>query len=173
MVCVLALYVNMVDVKEVMTDDEPLAFDLIERMFFGYRDFVGVADAALAETGYGRAHHRVLHFVDRNPGLTVGELLSILKVTKQGIARVLRTLVDDGLIETTTGPLDRRERRLATTAAGHALARQLAHLQTRRIEAALATLPSDARQIVAQFLTGLVDESERAEVRTRIEGARS
>lgn len=162
----------MVDVKESEAGEDPLAFDLIERMFFGYRDFVGVADDALAETGYGRAHHRVLHFVDRNPGLTVGELLAILKVTKQGLARVLRTLVEDGLIEATPGPLDRREKRLATTAAGHDLARHLARLQTVRIEAALEGLPADARETVARFLAGLVDAAEREEVIARIEGGR-
>jgi DNA-binding MarR family transcriptional regulator len=162
----------MVDVKESEAGEETLAFDLIERVFFGYRDFVGVADAALAETGYGRAHHRVLHFVERNPGLTVGELLAILKVTKQGVARVLRTLVEDGLIEATPGPLDRREKRLATTEAGRNLARHLARLQTARIEAALEGLPPDAREIVARFLAGLVDEEEREEVIARIEGGR-
>jgi len=162
----------MVDVKNSDADAEPLAFDLIERMFFGYRDFVGVADAALAETGYGRAHHRVLHFVDRNPGLTVGELLAILKVTKQGVARVLRTLVEDGLVEATPGPLDRREKRLATTEAGHDLVRHLARLQTARIEAALEGLPADARDTVARFLAGLVDDAEREEVIARIQGGR-
>jgi len=162
----------MVDQKNVQPANGALAFDLIERMFFGYRDFVGVADAALAETGYGRAHHRVLHFVDRNPGLTVGELLAILKVTKQGLARVLRTLVEDGLIEASPGPLDRREKRLATTEAGRNLARHLARLQTARIEAALEGLPDGARETVARFLAGLVDEAEREAVIARIEGGR-
>lgn len=163
----------MVDVKNSGAGADALAFDLIERMFFGYRDFVGVADAALAQTGYGRAHHRVLHFVDRNPGLTVGELLAILKVTKQGVARVLRTLVEDGLIEATPGPLDRREKRLATTQAGRDLARHLARLQTARIEAALEGLPPEGREIVARFLAGLVDEAEREAVIARIEGGRT
>lgn len=163
----------MVDVKNSGAGADALAFDLIERMFFGYRDFVGVADAALAQTGYGRAHHRVLHFVDRNPGLTVCELLAILKVTKQGVARVLRTLVEDGLIEATPGPLDRREKRLATTQAGRDLARHLARLQTARIEAALEGLPPEGREIVARFLAGLVDEAEREAVIARIEGGRT
>lgn len=162
----------MVDQKNSEPANDRLAFDLIERMFFGYRDFVGVADAALAETGYGRAHHRVLHFVDRNPGLTVGELLAILKVTKQGLARVLRTLIEDGLIEASPGPLDRREKRLTTTKSGRDLARHLARLQTERIEAALEGLPEDARETVARFLAGLVDEAEREAVIARIEGGR-
>lgn len=152
--------------------DSELAFDLIERLFFGYRDFVGVADARLDEMGYGRAHHRVLHFVDRHPGLTVGELLTILKVTKQGVARVLKTLVDDGLIEVRAGEQDRREKRLQTTNAGHALARALAHLQTLRIESALEPLGWEARRTVAAFLAGLVDEDDRVAVLERIAGGR-
>ena len=163
----------MVDVKISRQESEPaLAFDLIEWIFFGYRDFVGIADARLVETGYGRAHHRVLHFVDRHPGLTVGELLAILKVTKQGVSRVLRTLVDDGLIEVRSGEFDRREKRLATTAEGHALARELARIQTDRIEAALATMRPDAREVVAKFLAGLVDRTDRPAVMKRIEGGR-
>lgn len=162
----------MVDVKkEAGLPPEP-AFDLIERMFFGYRDFVGVADAALAATGYGRAHHRVLHFVDRHPGLTVGELLAILKVTKQGLSRTLKTLLDDEMIAAEPGPDDRREKRLRTTERGHALARRLARLQTARIDAALATLPPDGRAVVADFLAALVDEGERESVVKRIDGTR-
>ncbi|MEM0909109.1 MAG: MarR family transcriptional regulator [Pseudomonadota bacterium] len=152
--------------------DADLAFDLIERMFFGYRDFVGVADDALTQTGYGRAHHRVLHFVDRHPGLTVGELLSILKVTKQGLSRVLKTLVDDGLIKAEPGVEDRREKRLSTTSEGHDLARHLVRLQTMRIDAALAAAGPEHRATIAAFLAGLVNDDERDDVLARIEGGR-
>lgn len=162
--------VNDVDVKN--REEGALAYDIIERLFFGYRDFVGLADEALAETPYGRAHHRVLHFVDRNPELTVGELLAILKVTKQGLSRTLRTLVDDGMIAAEPGPFDRREKRLSTTDQGHALAQHLARLQTVRIEAALAALPPGGRETVARFLAHLVDENERAAVLSRIDGSR-
>lgn len=162
----------MVDLKKLESSGkqpcEP-AFDIIERIFFGYRDFVGVADEALSQTGYGRAHHRVLHFVDRHPGLTVGELLQILKVTKQGLARVLTRLVNDGLIKTSPGPEDRREKRLTTTADGHRLARHLATLQTARVEAAVAAAGPDARPVIAAFLAALVDPEEKAAVLSRIE----
>jgi DNA-binding MarR family transcriptional regulator len=160
----------MVDVKICTHEPDPLAFDVIERMFFGYRDFVGVADAALAEIGYGRAHHRVLHFVDRHPGLTVGELLAILKVTKQGVAKTLKTLTDDGLIRVRPGETDRREKRLETTERGHALAHELARLQTERIEAALAVAGPAARGPVCRFLAALVDEADRPAVARRLEG---
>jgi DNA-binding MarR family transcriptional regulator len=152
--------------------DPAAAFDMIERLFYGYRDFVGIADAHLAGLGYGRAHHRVLHFVDRNPGLTVGELLAILKVTKQGVARVLKTLIDDGLIEVRPGPRDRREKRLAPTPKGAALAHELMEIQGRWIAGALAPLEPGARDTVARFLAGLVEPGERAAVLARIAAGR-
>ena len=98
--------------------------DLIELLFFAYRDFISDPDAILAKSDFGRAHHRVLHFVNRNPGLTVADLLDILKITKQSLARVLKELVDSGFIEQRTGPQDRRQRLLFATAAGQALSRE-------------------------------------------------
>src|SRR5882724_9246951 len=83
---------------------------VIELLFFAYRDFTSEADAALAELGLGRAHHRVLHFVNRHPGLRVADLLEILKITKQSLARVLKQLVDEGWIEQKAGERDRRQR---------------------------------------------------------------
>src|SRR3954469_19636125 len=70
----------------------------IELFYFAYRDFTCDPDAILEQYGFGRAHHRVLHFVHRNPGLKVAELLEILKITKQSLARVLKQLVDEGFI---------------------------------------------------------------------------
>jgi MarR family len=87
--------------------DEP-DYRLIELMFFGYRDFVAEADRILESYGFGRAHHRVLHFVNRNPGLTVARLLDILGITKQALARVLKDLIEGGLIEQLSGDTDRR-----------------------------------------------------------------
>ena len=80
------------------------AYDLIELLFFAYRDFIGDADALLAKISFGRAHHRVLHFVNRHPGMRVADLLDILKITKQSLGRVLRELVDDGYITQRAGP---------------------------------------------------------------------
>ena len=82
--------------------EEP-AYDLIELFFFAYRDFVGDPDRILADFGFGRAHHRVLHFVDRQPGLTIAELLDILRITKQSLNRVLKELIEKGFIESRTG----------------------------------------------------------------------
>ena len=90
----------------------------IEAMFFAYRAFTADPDRILAERGYGRAHHRALHFVHRSPGIRVADLMDILGVTKQSLNRVLRALVEDGLVESRPGTRDRRERRLRVTPAG-------------------------------------------------------
>jgi DNA-binding MarR family transcriptional regulator len=138
--------------------DEAALLALVELMFFAYRDFTGEADAALAAYGLGRAHHRVLHFVNRRPGIRVADLLALLKITKQSLARVLRTLVEDGWIVQQPGPDDRRERLLTLTARGGALAAELARLQTGRIAAALGGGDSAT---VRAFLAALVAPAER------------
>src|ERR1700740_901047 len=114
-------------------------WDLIELLFFAYRDFVGDPAEVLAKLGFGRAHHRVLHFVNRNPGMKVAELLGILKITKQSLGRVLKQLIDESYVEQRKGA-DRRQRLLFVTAKGEALALKLAGLQTARIGRALAGL---------------------------------
>lgn len=108
----------------------------IELLFFAYRDFTSDPDRILAPLGMGRAHHRVVHFVGRTPGMTVGELLAILKITKQSLARVLGQLIREGYIVQRPGPTDRRERRLHLTASGQALERRLSEPQRRRVAAA-------------------------------------
>jgi DNA-binding MarR family transcriptional regulator len=140
----------------------PVPYDLIELLFFAYRDFVGEADLVLDAYGFGRAHHRVLHFVDRLPGLTIAELLDILRITKQSLNRVLRDLVEAGLVEQRAGIADRRRRLLATTSAGHALARELARAQGARIEEALNG--AGGRETVRRFLAGMVSEADREHV---------
>ena len=137
------------------------ATDIIELLFFAYRDFISDPDAILAQYGFGRAHHRIVHFVDRNPGLTVADLLDILKITKQSLGRVLKQLVDSGFIVQVPGPRDRRQRRLHTTESGAALARRLSEPQSRRIRDALQTLRPEDRATVARFLFAMIDPPER------------
>ena len=144
-----------------MTDDKPL-FEIIELLFFAYRDFIGDPDALLDQYAFGRAHHRVLHFVNRNPGMTVAELLDILKITKQSLGRVLKELVEAGLIEQQTGEIDRRQRLLFATASGSALALRLAEPQSRRIDAALAGLGPEGAESARKFLTMMINEDDRA-----------
>ncbi len=153
---------------EAETGDARIPYDLIELFFFAYRDFVGDPDRRLAEIGFGRAHHRVLHFVDRNPGLTIAELLDILKITKQSLNRVLKELVEQGHVEAKAGRADRRQRHLATTARGKALARELAEAQAARIGPAVAALPAGGRTVIETYLTQMIDPDERRGVLARI-----
>ena len=147
------------------------AFDLIELLFFAYRDFVGDADEILAKFGFGRAHHRVLHFVNRNPGMKVADLLDILKITKQSLGRVLKQLLDEGYVEQKEGATDRRHRLLYVTAKGEALASRLAALQTVRIDRALAEVGAGDRDLVRRFLIAMLNSDQRGDVVRLIEGA--
>ncbi len=139
-------------------------WDLIELLFFAYRDFVGDPDEVLATLGFGRAHHRVLHFVNRNPGMKVADLLDVLKITKQSLGRVLKQLIDEGYIVQKEGANDRRQRLLFVSAAGEALAMKLAGLQTERISRVLAELGPDAREAARCFLAGMIDAADRDRV---------
>jgi DNA-binding MarR family transcriptional regulator len=139
-------------------------WDLIELLFFAYRDFVGDPDEVLAKLAFGRAHHRVLHFVNRNPGMKVAELLDVLKITKQSLGRVLKQLIDDGYIVQREGENDRRQRLLHVTPAGEALAMQLAGLQTARIAAVLAELGPGGQEAARRFLAGMINAGDRDRV---------
>lgn len=176
-------YVNMADITRDPTaarrngprpdtpEDEALRAagraDLIthvELLFFAYRDFTGDPDAVLAQYGFGRAHHRVLHFVHRNPGLRVANLLEILKITKQSLARVLRQLVGEGFVTQRAGAEDRRERLLYATVKGTRLAERLTDLQVRRVEAALKAAGPEAEAATKRFLLAMISEEDRAQV---------
>lgn len=143
--------------------DEPI-MEAIELLFFGYRDFVSDPDVILTSYEFGRAHHRVVHFVGRNPGITVAELLSILLITKQSLARVLRQLIERGFIEQKTGEKDRRQRRLYLTAAGLDLWRRLLEPQHRRVRRAFAAAGPNAERAWRDVLLALLDEEHRPEV---------
>jgi DNA-binding MarR family transcriptional regulator len=160
------------DVPAGEPDQSEPDYEMIELVFFAYRDFVGEADRLLARYGFGRAHHRVLHFVNRNPGLTIAALLDILGITKQSLARVLNDLIDNGFIAQRAGLADRRQRLLHVTDKGLALAGELAARQSARIAAALAPIPPEQRDAVRLFLTGLIDPAARAGVVTLARGGR-
>jgi DNA-binding MarR family transcriptional regulator len=149
------------------------AYDLIELLFFAYRDFIGDADERLAGLGFGRAHHRVLHFVNRHPAMRVADLLDILKITKQSLGRVLRDLVEEGFVIQKAGPADRRQRLLFLTPKGEALARDLALLQTRRFARALHECGPGARDAARTFLAAMIDPAAREEVERLIARAGS
>lgn len=145
--------------------------NIIELLFFAYRDFTGEADTLLDDFGFGRAHHRVLHFVHRNPGLRVADLLDILKITKQSLARVLKQLIDEGFISQEAGVSDRRERLLYVTPQGRSLASRLLALQTERIRSAMAGNGPDAQAAVENFLLAVVSPEDRETVTRLISGS--
>jgi DNA-binding MarR family transcriptional regulator len=157
--------------KDGVLEERP-AYDLIELLFFAYRDFVGDPDRILTDYGFGRAHHRVLHFVDRQPGLTIAELLDILKITKQSLNRVLKELIGKGFVESRTGTADRRQRLLFTTPEGHELALRLAKLQTRRIMRALSDAPGELKAAASRFLFAMIDPADRPRVEEILRGER-
>jgi DNA-binding MarR family transcriptional regulator len=133
----------------------------IEAMFFAYRGFTADPDRILAEKGYGRAHHRALHFIHRSPGTTVNNLLTILGVTKQSLNRVLRTLVADGLVISKIGQIDKRERHLHLTALGAELERALSDAQRDRMRAAYRAAGPEAVAGFRQVLEAMMDEDMR------------
>ncbi|MEL6920351.1 MAG: MarR family transcriptional regulator [Pseudomonadota bacterium] len=132
--------------------------DIIELLFFAYRDFTADADAILADMGLGRAHHRALHFINRKPGLSVAELLDLLGITKQGLARVLRDLVNAGFVIQTPSKHDGRRRLLQLSPHGTDLINRLRAPQSRRIKAALAGRDTDAT-VVRAFLNRMLNEA--------------
>lgn len=130
-----------------------------EAMFFAYRGFTRDPDEVLAKEGYGRAHHRALHFIHRWPGTTVNNLLAILGVTKQSLNRVLRTLTEDGLVISEVGEEDRRERHLTLTEKGRALELQLAEVQNARMRTAFRDAGPEAVQGFRRVLEAMMDET--------------
>jgi len=139
-----------------------LDFRMIELLFFAYREFTADADSILVRYGFGRAHHRVLHFVNREPGLTIAELLEILQITKQSLSRVLRQLIDEDFIRQIPGDEDRRQRRLYPTMKGRQLAVELSRAQVRRIDQALAETGAEDLGPIATFLAAMANDRESA-----------
>jgi len=133
----------------------------IELLFFAYRDFTGDPDAVLADRGYGRAHHRAIHFIKRRPGITVAGLLDILAVTKQSLNRVLRQLVDDGLVISATGIADRRQRHLTLSPAGEQLEHQLSDPQRARLRRAYSEAGPEAVAGFRAVLEQMINEAGR------------
>jgi len=144
------------------SDAELLAY--AELFFFAYRDFTRDPDAILQDFGFGRAHHRVLHFVTQHSGLRVADLLDVLKITKQSLGRVLKQLIGKGYIVQRAGRVDRRERLLYPTAAGRALTKRLAAPQLVRLAEALDAAGPGADVVVRRFLQAMINAEERPKV---------
>lgn len=133
----------------------------IEAMFFAYRGFTADPDRILENYAYGRAHHRAIHFINRSPGTTVNNLLSVLGVTKQSLNRVLRALIEDGLVESRVGKRDKRERHLYLTEAGVELEQELSTAQRARMRAAYRTVGPEAVAGFRQVLEAMMDPDLR------------
>ena len=133
-------------------------------LFFAYRDFTNVADVILDELGLGRAHHRALHFIGHNSGITVTELLAILRITKQSLARVLGTLVERGYVSQMQGRVDRRQRLLSLTADGQALERRLFERQRERLVGAYRDAGPASVEGFRKVMRGIMDDAARAYV---------
>lgn len=149
-----------------LSHDQERILSLMELFYFAYRDFTGESDEVLEKIGFGRAHHRVIHFVHHYPGLRVADLLNILKITKQSLARVLKQLIDQNYISQRHGHNDRRERLLFTTTKGQNLAQKLAIPQIDRFIHAIGTLDAKERITVEKFLFSLIDKDHRHDVYT-------
>lgn len=144
----------------------------IEAMFFAYRGFTADPDRILSDMAYGRAHHRAVHFINRAPGTTVNNLLNILGVTKQSLNRVLRTLIEDGLVESRVGQADRRERHLFLTEEGKALEQKLSDAQRARMRAAFRDAGPEAVAGFRKVLEAMMDrEMRRTHDRLRDNGS--
>lgn len=139
----------------------------IEMLFFAYRDFTAEPDRILAEYDFGRAHHRVIYFVGRNPGLAVSELLDILQITKQSLSRVLGQLVREGFVEQKAGTQDRRRRHLHLTARGYELERRLTETQAARFARAYRAAGAEAVEGFRTVMQGLINERDRSRFENR------
>ncbi|WP_146588297.1 MarR family winged helix-turn-helix transcriptional regulator [Puniceibacterium confluentis] len=142
----------------------------IEAMFFAYRGFTADPDLILQEMSYGRAHHRAIHFIHCAPGTTVNNLLAILGVTKQSLNRVLRTLIEDGLVESRVGRMDKRERHLFLTETGQGLEQRLSDAQRSRMRAAYRQAGPDAVAGFRRVLEAMMDSEMRRQYKSLREG---
>jgi DNA-binding MarR family transcriptional regulator len=147
-------------IETALTKQDAQQLDIIELFFFAYRDFTADPDLILEKLTFGRAHHRVLYFVNRKPGMTVAELLEVLKITKQSLARVLKQLIDTDHIVQIPGPRDRRQRELYPTHKGRELALELAAPQSRRISSALEQIGPAERGVIEHFLRAMVNPAQ-------------
>jgi DNA-binding MarR family transcriptional regulator len=157
-------YVNMADIISRSESEEQQVVELIELLFFAYRDFISDPDTILADLGFGRAHHRIIHFVGRNPGMTVAQLLDILRITKQSLARVLKELIEKKYVYQREGDQDRRQRLLHLTREGETLRSRLMAPQIARIRRAVEESGPGSPTHYRSVLFHLISPENRAAV---------
>ncbi|MDO7840807.1 MarR family transcriptional regulator [Sphingomonas immobilis] len=133
----------------------------LELLYFGNSNLTRSIDQGLHDQGLGRAHHRALYFIARQPDLTVSQLLALLAITKQSLGRVLNELIERGLVEMRPGERDRRQRLLRLSAAGQGLEGELFDALRERLSAAYASAGQAAVGGFWAVLEGLIPEEER------------
>ncbi len=148
----------------VSSNEQEALRQAIELLFYSYRDFTGEADETLAAFGFGRAHHRVIYFVGRNPGITVNQLLAILKITKQSLSRVLGQLIEEGFVEQEIDENDRRRRMMQLTEKGSSLETKLTTAQSRRISKAYTDAGPDAIDGFRKILRNIINQEDRERI---------
>jgi len=156
--------VNMADIKSgtnLLFLREDQLYEGMELLFFAYRDFTAECDTILNNYGFGRAHHRVIYFIARNPNISVAELLSILKITKQSLSRVLGQLIEDGYIKNQKCNTDKRRRLLRLTQKGDDLDNRLAGVHRKLLSEAYRKAGPDAVDGYRKVLLGIIDEVDR------------
>ncbi len=136
----------------------------VELLYFGYSHLTRSADLILDQHGLGRAHHRALYFIARQPDLTVSDLLALLAITKQSLGRVVTDLLANGLIETKQGTTDRRQKLLRLTTKGESLEFELFEALREKLSLAYGQAGQAAVTGFWQVLEGLIPESELARV---------
>lgn len=164
------IYVNMTDIKSPVNPLFLREQELnrgMELLFFAYRDFIAESDRVLAPLGFGRAHHRAIYFVGRNPGIPIARLLDILKITKQSLSRVLGDLVRTGHVAQAQGSADRRQRLLSLTEKGCDLERRLSQVLRRRLARAYRAAGGEAVEGFSSVLFGLMTDEDRARFAAR------
>ncbi len=141
----------------------------VELLYFAYRDFTGDPDNILIKQQFGRAHHRVLYFVGRNPNIPVSGLLKLLRITKQSLSRVLSQLMDEGYIVQEQGIMDRRQRLLKLTEKGIKFEAELFSSQRERIARAYKNAGPEAVSGFWEVLLNIIDGEHRDSVLKQIE----
>ena len=155
-----------INFKEVLEniDDEALFLKSTELLYFAYRDFIAWPDEILQKYGFGRAHHRIIFFVNQNPGMTVAELLKLLNITKQSLSRVLSTLIDQSYITQEIGEEDRRQRLLYLTGKGQKLLKEVSVYQKEQMIKACRSSGTEATEGFWKVLTALINENDRDDI---------
>jgi len=146
---------------EIVYTDDDLRQGM-ELLFYAYRDFIGPPDEILKKYCFGRAHHRVIHFVGRNPGITVSNLLCILRITKQSLSGVLSELIREGIVSQNKGIEDRRQRLLSLTEKGREFELLVSQNQRDRIAKSFVNAGPEAVEGFRKVLVGIINDSADA-----------